>query len=78
MSKKIDRSKLKEAIVLIDNETLKLRDRIKKTGESSDKIKRKKLYSLKDRVLYININDTNYKIFKAQWNLIFEKLLDLE
>lgn len=53
MSKKIDRSKLKEAIVLIDNETLKLRDRIKKTGESSDKIKRKKLYSLKDRVLYI-------------------------
>jgi len=47
----ISLSELKKAIILIDNEALRLRDQIMKTGENSDKKKQKKLYNLKNRVL---------------------------
>ena len=53
MSDEIDLSKLKEAIIVIDNEAIKLRNQINNTGEFKDKTKQKKLYSIKDRILYI-------------------------
>ena len=49
MTHEISLSELKEAIVLIDNEALRLRDQINKTGEDSDKIEKIKLYKLKER-----------------------------
>ena len=51
MTDKIHIDQLKEAIIIIDNETLRLRDNIKETKEVSDRTMQEKLYKIKDNVL---------------------------
>ena len=78
MAHELTTNELKEAIIIIDNEAIRLRNEIKKSELDSDKIKQEDLYKLKDTVLEIlqkrkllytlgyyiqKVNDKEHKLF---------------